>query len=302
MKDIIIVGGGPAGLTAALYAGRAELKAMMIEKSFQGGQMVTTNEVENYPGILEATGPELANTMYEQASKFGTEMKFEEVLKIEEEGSIKKVITTSGIYETKTVLLSMGATPKKLGLPNEEALAGRGVSYCAICDGGFYRDKVVAVVGGGDTALEDALYLSRIAKKVYLIHRRDAFRANRNLQNRVFNSSVEVIWDSSVTKLYESGNLTGIQVTNLLEHTSRDIEVDGLFVAVGSKPATDLVKDLVALNEQGYIITDENCATNKPGIFAIGDIRQKSLRQIITAAADGAISVYEAEKYILNEE
>lgn len=302
MKDIIIIGGGPAGLTAALYAGRAELKAMMIEKSFQGGQMVTTNEVDNYPGVLETTGPDLANTMYEQASKFGTEMKFEEVLKIEEEGNIKKVITTSGIYETKVVLLSMGATPKKIGLPNEEALAGRGVSYCAICDGGFYRDKVVAVVGGGDTALEDALYLSRIAKKVYLIHRRDAFRANRNLQNKLFNSSVEVIWDSAVTKLYESGNLTGIQITNLLEQTSRDVEIDGLFVAVGSKPATELVKDLVALNEQGYIIADETCATNKPGIFAIGDIRQKTLRQIVTATADGAVSVYEAEKYILDQE
>lgn len=302
MKDIIIIGGGPAGLTAALYAGRAELKAMMIEKSFQGGQMVTTNEVDNYPGVLETTGPDLANTMYEQASKFGTEMKFEEVLKIEEEGNIKKVITTSGIYETKVVLLSMGATPKKLGLSNEEALAGKGVSYCAICDGGFYRDKVVAVVGGGDTALEDALYLSRIAKKVYLIHRRDEFRANRNLQSKLFNSSVEVIWDSAVTKLYESGNLTGIRITNLLEQTNRNVEIDGLFVAVGSKPATELVKDLVALNEQGYIIADETCATSKPGIFAIGDIRQKSLRQIVTATADGAVSVYEAEKYILDQE
>ena len=171
MYDMIIVGGGPSGLTAALYAGRAELKALMIEKAFHGGQMVTTNEVENYPGIIETTGPELAGIMYEQATRFGTEVKFEEVIKIEDEGDIKKVVTASNMYEARTVLLSMGAKPRKLGLPNEEALAGKGVSYCAICDGGFYKDKTVAVVGGGDTALEDALYLARLAKKVYLIHR-----------------------------------------------------------------------------------------------------------------------------------
>lgn len=302
MYDMIIVGGGPSGLTAALYAGRAELKALMIEKAFHGGQMVTTNEIENYPGILEITGPELAGIMYEQATRFGTEIKFEEVLKIEDEGVIKKVTTSSGSYETKTILLSMGAKPRKLGLENEEALAGRGVSYCAICDGGFYKDKVVAVVGGGDTALEDALYLSRLARKVYLIHRRDSFRANKHLQNRVMRSSVEVIWNSGVTKLYEEGTLRGIQVTDLVEKTVRDIQVDGIFIAVGTIPVTEFVKDVVELDEQGYIITDENCKTNKPGVFAIGDIRQKKLRQVITAAADGAVGVYEAEQYLVEHE
>lgn len=302
MYDMIIVGGGPSGLTAGLYAGRAELKALMIEKAFHGGQMVTTNEIENYPGVLEITGPELAGIMYEQATRFGTEIKFEEVIKIEDEGDIKKVITSSGTYETKTILLSMGAKPRKLGLENEEALAGRGVSYCAICDGGFYKDKVVAVVGGGDTALEDALYLSRLAKKVYLIHRRDSFRANKHLQNRVTQSQVEVIWNSGVTKLYEEGTLKGIQVTNLVDQTSHDVEIDGLFVAVGSLPVTELVRDLVELNAGGYIVTDENCKTNKAGIFAIGDIRQKKLRQVITAAADGAIGVYEAEQYLVEHD
>lgn len=302
MYDMIIVGGGPSGLTAALYAGRAELKALMIEKAFHGGQMVTTNEVENYPGIMETTGPELAGIMYEQATRFGTEVKFEEVIKIEDEGDIKKVVTASNMYEAKTVLLSMGAKPRKLGLPNEEALAGKGVSYCAICDGGFYKDKTVAVVGGGDTALEDALYLARLAKKVYLIHRRDSFRANKHLQTRVDQSSVEVIWNSGVTKLNAEETLKSIEITNLIENTTQEIPVDGVFIAVGNIPVTELVKGLVDLNEQGYIITDENCKTNKSGIFAIGDIRQKKLRQIITAAADGAIGVYEAEQYLVEHE
>lgn len=302
MYDMIIVGGGPSGLTAALYAGRAELKALMIEKAFHGGQMVTTNEVENYPGIMETTGPELAGIMYEQAIRFGTEVKFEEVIKIEDEGDVKKVVTASNMYEAKTILLSMGAKPRKLGLPNEEALAGKGVSYCAICDGGFYKDKTVAVVGGGDTALEDALYLARLAKKVYLIHRRDSFRANKHLQTRVAQSSVEVIWSSSVTKLNAEETLKSIEITNLIENTTQEIPVDGVFIAVGNIPVTELVKGLVDLNEQGYIITDENCKTNKLGIFAIGDIRQKKLRQIITAAADGAIGVYEAEQYLVEHE
>ena len=302
MYDMIIVGGGPSGLTAALYAGRAELKALMIEKAFHGGQMVTTNEVENYPGIIETTGPELAGIMYEQAIRFGTEVKFEEVIKIEDEGDIKKVVTASNMYEAKTILLSMGAKPRKLGLPNEEALAGKGVSYCAICDGGFYKDKTVAVVGGGDTALEDALYLARLAKKVYLIHRRDSFRANKHLQTRVAQSSVEVIWNSGVTKLNAEETLKSIEITNLIENTTQEIPVDGVFIAVGNIPVTELVKGLVDINEQGYIMTDENCKTNKSGIFAIGDIRQKKLRQIITAAADGAIGVYEAEQYLVEHE
>ena len=300
MKDIIIIGGGPAGMTAALYAGRAELNALMIEKDYQGGQMVTTNEVENYPGIIDITGPDLSNVMYEHAKKFGTEMIFEEVLDIQVDGDIKKVITNKKTYETKVVILSMGAKPRNLGVAREQELGGRGISYCAICDGGFYRNKVVAVVGGGDTALEDALYLSRLAKKVFLIHRRDSFRGNKSLQKKIFESNIEIVWDSTVTELYGDNKLTGIQIENLKDNSKKDLEVDGLFVAVGSYPMSDLVKDLVELNPQGYIVADEDCATSVDGIFAVGDIRTKHLRQVITAASDGAVSVYEAEKYLLN--
>lgn len=300
MKDIVIIGGGPAGLTAALYAARAELDAVMLEKDYQGGQMVTTEEVENYPGIIDITGPDLANVMYEHAQKFGAKMEFNEVKEIKIDGDVKKVITNSGIYETKAIILSMGAKPRKLGVPREDELGSKGISYCAICDGGFYRNKTVAVVGGGDTAVEDALYLSRIAKKVYLIHRRDSLRASKILQSKLFESNVEVIWDSKVTELKGDNKLNAIEIENLKDSLRKELEMDGLFVAVGSIPTTALVKDLVDLDPQGYIIADENCATSVDGIFAIGDIRTKHLRQVITAAADGAISVYEAEKYILN--
>lgn len=300
MKDIVIIGGGPAGLTAALYAARAELDAVMLEKDYQGGQMVTTEEVENYPGIIDITGPDLANVMYEHAQKFGAKMEFNEVKEIKIDGDVKKVITNSGIYGTKAIILSMGAKPRKLGVPREDELGSKGISYCAICDGGFYRNKTVAVVGGGDTAVEDALYLSRIAKKVYLIHRRDSLRASKILQSKLFESNVEVIWDSKVTELKGDNKLNAIEIENLKDSLRKELEMDGLFVAVGSIPTTALVKDLVDLDPQGYIIADENCATSVDGIFAIGDIRTKHLRQVITAAADGAISVYEAEKYILN--
>ncbi|WP_069998632.1 thioredoxin-disulfide reductase [Cellulosilyticum sp. I15G10I2] len=302
MKDIIIIGGGPAGLTAAMYAGRAQLDTLVLEKQFQGGQMMNTNEVENYPGILQTTGPELSSVMYEHASQFGTQMAYEEVVGIEVSESIKKVITTTETYETKTIILAMGAKPRQLGVEKEQDLWGRGVSYCAICDGGFFRDKEVAVVGGGDTAVEDALYLSRLAKKVYLIHRRDELRATQILQQRILASNVEIIWDSKVTKLYSEQALTGIEVTNIKTNQVKDIDIQGLFIAVGSVPATSLVSGHVSLNEQGYIIAGENCETNVEGVFAAGDIRQKELRQIVTAASDGAVSVYQAEKYILTRQ
>lgn len=298
MNDIIIIGAGPGGLTAALYGGRAALKTLLIEKAFQGGQMITTSQIDNYPGIMGVLGPDLSNAMFEQAKEFGTQVEFADVLKIEVEGDIKKVITSTGVYESKVAILSMGTVPRKLGLKSEEELIGRGISYCANCDGGFYKDKVVAVIGGGDTAVEDALYLSRIARKVYLIHRRDSLRAVSYLQTKLFASNVEIIWDHEVTKLYSEQTITGIEITNTKEYNTRDIAVNGIFVAVGSLPTTDFVKDLVELNEDGYIVTDENCLTSVDGIFAVGDIRQKQLRQIVTAAADGAISVYEAQTYL----
>jgi len=299
MKDIIIIGGGPAGLTAALYGGRAKLDMVLLERQFHGGQMVNTNEIENYPGVLETTGPELSAAMYEHANRFGAKIAYEEVIGLEVNFAIKKVITTTGTYETKTIILAMGAKPRQLGLEKEQELWGKGVSYCAICDGGFFRDKEVAVVGGGDTAIEDALYLSRIAKKVYLIHRRDELRAAQILQERLLASNVQIIWDSQVSKLYSEQTLTGIAITNVKTKEVTDIDLQGLFVAVGSVPATQLVKGIVDLNEQGYIVANEKCETSVEGVFAAGDIRQKELRQIITAAADGAISIYQAEKYIL---
>jgi len=301
MKDIIIIGGGPAGLVAALYAGRAQLDALMLEKQFEGGQMVTTNEVENYPGFIDITGSDLANIMYEHAKKFGGTMKYQEVLDIQVSGDIKKIITDSETYETKVVILSMGAKPRKLGIEREDELGGRGVSYCATCDGGFYRNKVVAVVGGGDTAVEDALHLSRIAKKVYLISRRDYLTANKAAQKKLNDTdNVEIIWNSKVTKLYGEEVLNSIQVTNIRDQKIVDLEMNGLFVAIGSNPSTELVKDLVNLDQQGYIIADESCKTSVDGIFAIGDIRTKGLRQVLTAASDGAVSIYEAEKYLIN--
>jgi thioredoxin reductase (NADPH) len=301
MKDIIIIGGGPAGLVAALYAGRAQLDALMIEKQFEGGQIVNTNEVENYPGFIDITGSDLANIMYEHAKKFGGTMKYKEVLDIQIVGDIKKVITDSETYETKVVILSMGAKPRKLGLKREDELGGKGISYCATCDGGFYRNKVVAVVGGGDTAVEDALHLSRIAKKVYLINRRDSLSANKVAQEKLFKiNNVEILWNSTVTKLYGEETLDGVQVTNIKQNKIVELEMNGLFVAVGSKPSTELVKNLVDLDKNGYIIADESCKTSVDGILAIGDIRTKSVRQVLTAAADGAVSIYEAEKYLIN--
>lgn len=301
MKDIIIVGGGPAGLVAALYAGRAQLDALMIEKQFQGGQMVTTNEVENYPGFIDITGSDLANIMYEHAKRFGGTMEYKEVLDIQVQGDIKKIITNTETYEAKVVILSMGAKPKKLGLDRETELGGRGISYCATCDGGFFRNKVVAVVGGGDTAVEDALHLSRIAEKVYLISRSDTLKANKVAQEKLFKTSnVEILWDSVVTKLHGENKLESIEVKNKKNNNIFQLKMDGLFVAIGSTPSTELVKNLVELDKNGYIIADESCKTNVDGIFAIGDIRTKSVRQVLTAAADGAVSIYEAEKYLIN--
>lgn len=301
MKDIVIVGGGVSGLSAAIYAGRAELDTVMIEKNFPGGQIVNTSEVENYPGILEINGADLANVMYEHARKFGANIVFDEVVEIKIENGVKKVITNTNEYEAKVVILSMGANPRNLEVPREQEFAGRGIGYCAICDGGFYRGKTVAVVGGGDTAVEDALYLSRIAKKVYLIHRRNELRANKNSQSKLFESNVELVWDSKIVELFGEDKLTGIRIENVKDKSTKNLELDGVFVAVGSNPQSWLVKDLVELDKQGYIIAGEDCATSVDGILAIGDIRTKQLRQVITAASDGAVSIYEAEKYMLRQ-
>lgn len=299
MKDLIIIGGGPAGLTAAIYAGRAKLDTILFEGLFHGGQMVNTGEVENYPGVLDITGPDLSEKMHEHAQKFGVEMVQDEVTELQLEGPVKRVITHNNTYEAKTIILAMGAKPRQLGVEGEKELWGKGVSYCAICDGGFFRDRIVAVVGGGDTAVEDALYLSKLAQKVYLIHRRDELRAAKVLQEKLFQSPVEILWDTVVTKLHSEMFLKGIEVENKKTQEKRIMDLDGLFIAVGSNPQTELVKGKIALDEGNYIIAGEDCKTSIPGVFAAGDIRRKELRQIITAAADGAVSVYQAERYLL---
>ncbi len=299
MKDLIIIGGGPAGLSAAIYAGRAKLDAILFEGTFHGGQMINTGEVENYPAMFDITGPELSMKMHEHAQKFGVKMIQELIIDLQLEGPVKKVITNANTYEAKTIILAMGAKPKELGVEGEKSLWGKGVSYCAICDGGFFREKNVAVVGGGDTAVEDALYLSKIAQKVYLIHRRNELRAAKVLQEKLFQSQVEILWDTAVSKLHAEMFLKGIEVENKNTKEKTVMDLDGLFIAVGSNPTTELVKGKLELDEGNYILAGEDCKTSIPGVFAAGDIRKKELRQIITAAADGAVSVYQAEKYIL---
>ena len=287
-------------MTAGVYGGRAELKTLILEKNFHGGQMVSTAEIENYPALPDTNGVELSNLMLEHAKKFGAKIDYKGVEKIDiEEDGIKKLTLTGGdeIY-TKAVILSMGSTPRKLGLDKEDKFTGRGLGYCAICDGGFYRNKVVAVNGGGDTAVEDALYLSRIASKVYLIHRRDELRANKTLQTRIKESNVEIVWNSTIKEILGDDKLTGVITVDKTDGSERQIDLDGLFVAIGGIPQSSLVEGMVEL-DKGYIVANENCETSQPGIYAVGDIRVKSLRQVITAAADGAIAVHAAEKYIL---
>lgn len=303
VHDIVIIGSGPGGMTAGIYGGRAELDTMILEKNFHGGQMVSTTEIENYPALPDTNGIQLSNDMLAHAKKFGAKIDYKGVDSIEvlEDGT-KKLMAGGEEILTKTVILSMGSTPRKLGLDKEDKFTGRGLGYCATCDGGFYRNKVVAVNGGGDTAVEDALYLSRIASKVYLIHRRDELRANKTLQTRLAESNVEVVWNSTIKEILGEEKLTGVITVDKTDQSERTIELDGLFVAIGGIPTSDLVDGLVELNPQGYIVTDEDCQTSVDGIYAVGDIRVKSLRQVITAAADGAIAVHAAEKYILEHQ
>ena len=300
MYDVIIVGGGPAGFTAALYSARANLKTLLIERYFAGGQMSTTDVMENYPGFEEPiNGIELAMRMENQAKKFGTEVISEEVVDLDLDNEIKIVKTTNGEYRCKTVILGMGGSPRKLGLPSENNLMGRGISYCATCDGSFYRDMDVAVIGGGDTAVEDANYLSRLCKKVYLVHRRDELRATKTLQEDVFkNPKVEIVWDSVPESINGDMTVESINVKNKKTGDVRMLEVSGIFVAIGSNPNTELIKDKLKMSESGYIVTGEDMQTSISGVFACGDIRDKLLRQVVTAAADGAIAAYAAEKYI----
>lgn len=300
MYDVIIVGGGPSGLTAALYCARANLNILLIERMFSGGQMATTDILENYPGFEEPiSGFELAMRMENQAKRFGVEIVNEDVIKMNLDEKVKLLETTDKVYKSKVVILCMGAVPRKMGLPKEKEFRGAGVSYCATCDGSFYKEKNVVVVGGGDTAAVDAIYLARLCKKVYLIHRRDKLRATKAIQKEIFsNDKIEIVWDSTVEEIIGEFGVDGIIVKNVKTNKTRQIETGGIFVAIGVIPNTKRVKDKLPLSKEGYIVTDEKMQTGIPGVLAAGDIRDKVLRQIITAASDGAIAAYVAERYI----
>ncbi len=298
--DMIVVGGGPGGYTAALYGARAGLSALVLEKLSPGGQMATTDVIDNYPGFPDGIGGfELAEKMKRQAERFGVKTKLSQVLRLELSGPVKQVITRKESLSARTLVLATGAQPRELGLPMERELRGKGVSYCATCDGMFYRGKTVAVIGGGNTAVADALYLSRLCEKVYLIHRRDTLRASKVYEDALKNAgNVEFVWNSVTEELLYGERLTGLRVKDKLSGALREISCDGVFVAIGYLPDSGLARGQVALDEAGYVKADETTRTDIPGVFAIGDLRQKPLRQEITAAADGAVAAHFAEEYL----
>lgn len=298
--DMVIIGGGPGGYTAALYAARAGLKTIVLEKLSAGGQMALTSQIDNYPGFPNGVdGFDLADNMQQQAERYGAETELAEVMVLHLEGQIKRIETTEGEFESKTVVIATGANPRMLGLEQEQLLTGRGVHYCAHCDGMAYRGKTVAVVGGGNSAVADALHLSRLAKKVYLIHRRDSLRAEKIYEKALQEAeNIEFVWNSTVSELHSEGRLNGIRVQNLQTGEDRDLPVDGLFVSIGRSPATKLVEGQLELDKVGYIVADETTRTSVPGVFAVGDVRTKALRQVVTAVADGAVAAHFADDYL----
>lgn len=291
--DLLIVGSGPAGLAAAIYAQRARLDTLVIEKEYiSGGQVVNTYEVDNYPGIPVINGYELGVKFREHADQLGARFVTAEVKDIIIEETTKKVVTSEGDYRAKAVILAMGATHRELQVPGEKELAGMGVSYCATCDGAFFRGRTVAVVGGGDVAVEDAIFLARGCEKVYLIHRRDELRAAKSLQEKLFAcDNVEVIWDTVVREICGEDHVESVKLYNVKTEETKCMDMDGVFVAVGIVPNSQIARGLVDMDEGGYILAGEDGATSQPGIFAAGDIRKKALRQIVTAVADGANAV-----------
>ncbi len=298
--DLIIAGGGPAGLTAGLYAGRAMLKTLLLEKMILGGQAASTFLIENYPGFPDGIpGPELSQAMEKQAKNFGLIIESGEIGALRPAGKLLEIETGGRNLLTKAVIIATGVEPKKLGIPGEEELKGRGVSYCATCDGPFFRNQEIAVVGGGDSAVEEAIYLTRFAGKVYLLHRRNALRAEKILQDRAFkNPKIEILWDTVVTKVVGQNGVDGLEIRNVKNQAARDLKVGGVFFYVGWLPLTGFLKGVVPLDGSGYVLTETNMATSIPGVFAAGDVRQKTLRQVATAVGDGALAAFSAEKYI----
>lgn len=299
--DLAILGAGPAGISAAIYAARAKLETIWLEKKFvPGGQITDTYEVDNYPGLPGMTGMDLGEAMGAHAEKLGITPVRENVLSVEDEGDIKIIRTRKHEYKAKTLILAFGAAHRELGIPGEKELSGMGVSYCATCDGAFFKDRVTVVVGGGNVAAEDAVFLARLCKKVYVVHRRDEMRAEKILQERLFAcENVEMVWDSVPLEIQGEDQVTGLKVRNVKTEEERVISTDGVFIAVGIIPNTGLFKELVKLDDGGYIVAGEEGITSTPGVFAAGDIRTKALRQVVTAVSDGANAVVAAQRYLL---
>lgn len=298
--DVIVVGGGPGGYTAALYAARAGLHTLVLEKLSAGGQMALTTQIDNYPGFEEGIdGFTLGEKMQQGAERFGAETELAEVYYMDLKARIKTIDTSEGKYLAKTVILATGAVPRMLGVEGERELTGRGVNYCAACDGMQYRGKTVAVIGGGNSAAADAMVLSRICKRVILIHRRDTLRATKVYHEPLMKAeNIEFCWDSEVTGLIGSDRLTGVRIRSRKTGEEKELSADGIFVSIGRTPATELVQGMLELDEAGYIVADECTRTSIPGVFAAGDVRTKALRQVITAASDGAVASHYAEEYI----
>lgn len=298
--DTLILGGGPAGYSAALYTARAGLDTLVIEKICPGGQMATTDIIDNYPGFdTGIDGMELSMKMMAGAERFGAKSAYAEVKEVDLAPEIKRVVTTDGEYLGKTVIIATGASPRPLGLADEQALIGRGVHYCAHCDGRFYKGKTVMVVGGGNSAASDALYLSGLCEKVILVHRRDTLRATKIYHAPLMQASnVAFCWNSKVTELHADKRIESVTLTDIPTGEQREIKIDGLFVSIGRQPATELFAGQIALDAQGYIVADESTKTSLAGVFVAGDVRTKTLRQVVTAAADGAVAAHEAEQYL----
>ncbi len=298
--DMLIIGGGPSGYTAALYAARAGLDTLLLERMSVGGQMSLTGDIDNYPGFETGVdGITLGMKMQQGAERFGAKTEYAEVTDVELSGEVKKITTTGGEYFAKTVVISTGANPRELGIEGESELLGRGIHYCAHCDGRFYKDKTVIVVGGGNSAAADALYLSRLAKKVYLVHRRDTLRATKIYHEPLMQAeNIEFLWNSEITELVSDKRVSGAKLKNTLTGEVTQIDCDGIFVSIGRKPATEFLSGSLELDSNGYIVANESTKTALDGVYAVGDVRTKELRQIVTAVADGAVAVHHAEQYL----